>query len=394
MSATPSPKGLTPTLEKLLEQLDDRDLAPRLRRIYLAAGGAIANLSELDLLKYETSGVEESADLTLWEEVAPVIARTVIDVNELLAVIREELDPESESGIAGLLNEAVEEASREFEPEKYRRNQEAIASLKRSSEDLSAQIVALGNRVRSPDIVSDKWNLIAEVQSFRSRFREEIGNLVFKSVSCFAEFHPKEIIPGYGDELKAALTVRTTVTDLSRVIAARAEKIRNAEPEDLQYEAQQLLGEMDLFGKTPGYRALRAHDKQQVLRYRARLGEMALNPLPTQEELIEEVEPFVTVVDSLRGVNQREILRAHDRELWASCGVKLENAERLLSGDPESAARAIAMAVALAQGLYGRSPELDAYLRRARKAQLTREPAALKAELDHVQQLLSGLSVA
>ncbi|RKH39234.1 hypothetical protein D7V93_40495, partial [Corallococcus llansteffanensis] len=85
----PPPASLTPRLEEILQSLPDRAFAARLRAVYLAAAQAILRLSDLDLVKYETPVVDASPDLSLWEEMAPVIRDTVMDVNALLNVIRE-----------------------------------------------------------------------------------------------------------------------------------------------------------------------------------------------------------------------------------------------------------------------------------------------------------------
>ncbi|MGZ3457161.1 MAG: hypothetical protein ACXU86_01525, partial [Archangium sp.] len=99
-SDTPS-LALTPKLEELLQSLSDRSFAERLRKVYGAAGQAIARLSDLDLLKYETAHVDGSPDLSLWEEMAPVIRDTVVDVNALLNVIREQFATRPAGGAAG-----------------------------------------------------------------------------------------------------------------------------------------------------------------------------------------------------------------------------------------------------------------------------------------------------
>jgi hypothetical protein len=91
-------------------------------------------------------------------------------------------------------------------------------------------------------------------------------------------------------------------------------------------------------------------------------------------------------------VNQRQVLIAHDREVWAGCGVRLERALGLLGSDPPGAARALAEAAASAQSLYGREPRLDAFLRKVRKVQLAQlSGAELRSSVETLQSLLAGL---
>ena len=71
------------------------------------------------------------------------------------------------------------------------------------------------------------------------------------------------------------MLVRATAADLRRVVTARLEEVREAEPEDVQWNAQQLEKELDVFGRTPAYATLRAQDKRRVIEFRQQLGELA-----------------------------------------------------------------------------------------------------------------------
>jgi hypothetical protein len=106
---------------------------------------------------------------------------------------------------------------------------------------------------------------------------------------------------------------------------------------------------------------------------------------------VEELDFFVR---TLSNVNQRQVLIGNDREVWAGCGARLERAFGLLGSDPATAARTLAEAAASAQSLYGRDPRLDAFLRKARKTQLSQLSGAdLRANVETLQSLLSGLDI-
>jgi hypothetical protein len=99
-------------------------------------------------------------------------------------------------------------------------------------------------------------------------------------------------------------------------------------------------------------------------------------------------------VRSLSSVNQRQLLIAHDREVWAGCGVRLERAMGLGGSDPAGAAKALAEAAASAQSLYGRDARLDAFLRKARKQSLAQlSGPELRAAIETLQSLLAGLEL-
>lgn len=374
MSVDKSPGALSPRLEAILQELPDRAYAARLRQVYAAAGHAMAQLSDMDLVKYEVVESDSSPDLSLWEEMAPVIRDTVVDVNALLNVIREQFPEGSDQGAGSL-----------FE----------VAGLLRSAMmQLARGVTQLGETMRNPAVVSDRWALLTELQRIRGLFRDQVGNLVYESASAFADVTRQQVVPGHDAAVKAAVTVRAIVADLGRIVAARLEKVREAAPEDAQRQAQQLQGELDAFGRTAAYRGLRAQDKRRIIEVRMEVSRLALEEHPAKGALLTVVEQLDAFVRSLAVVNQRQVLIQHDREVWAACGVRLEQALGLLGTDEAGAARALSEAASAAQALYGRDAALDAFLRKARKTLLSSlKGTELRDTLESLQGLLAQLDV-
>jgi hypothetical protein len=360
---------IAPRLEQILQTLPDPALAGRLRKVYAATAQAISRLSDMDLVKYETDSTESGADLSLWEEMAPVIRDTVMDVNVLLNVIREQFPVQPSGG-------------------------SAAASLHGAMMQMAQQITQLGEAMRNPSVVSDRWTLLAEIQRFRSAFREQVSNLVYTSISTFVDVSRKEVVPGYEAEVKASMTVRAIVADLGRILSARLAKVTDAEAGEMQAHAQQLQNELDAFGRTAAYRGLRAQDKRHIIELRGRVGPLAAMPTAPKAELLTVLEELDALVRSLSVMNQRQVLLINDREVWAACGVRLERALGQVDSDPATAARLLAEAAAIGQSLYGRESNMDAFLRKARKAPLaTLTGPELRATLESLQGLLSNLGV-
>jgi len=290
-------------------------------------------------------------------------------VNAFIDLVRTQLAEQpavSRSGLASLVEDAVLDDA-------TRAKLELV--LESAASQLFEQVQALGGKVRDPAVVADRWNLLAEVQSSRTRFREHIGTLVFDLVTPFADVERSDVVPGLAEELAGAVAVRAAVADLRRVLEARASKLRQASAEDVQWHAQHLEQEMDAFGRTAPYRSLRAQDKRRLIEYRHEVREMAAQPLPAKADVMEVCQRVLELVKSLAVVSQRALLRRHDHEVWARSGVKLEQAEALLAIDRRAAAVALAEASELAAGLYGRSDALDDFLRRTRKQSLALVPA-------------------
>ncbi len=395
MSDAPPEPSLAPRLEEVLQSLPDPDFALRLREVYEAAARTIQRLGDMDLLRYESTSVEGAPDLSLWEEMAPVIRDTVVDVNALLSTARNNFPPPSEEGefdpLLASLGDGVPPASAAMQ----RRQSEAASVIQALTQEMAAQITGLGERMRSPQVVADRWNLLADLQAFRSRFRELIGDLVYESANAFAHVSRAEVVPFWREELEATVAVRAALADLSRLMTARAREVESCEPEDVQWHAQRLARDLDAFGRTPAYRGLRAQDKRVLIEFRHSLAEVTGRTGLPRAELLALVTPFGEFAAGLLRVNQREILLAHDREVLAAVGVQLEQSEALWTHHPETARVGFLTAVRHAQALYGRDGGLDVFLRKDRKGTLaTLDDATLRAELETFRQLLAEIPLA
>jgi hypothetical protein len=372
------PSSLPAKAVDILRSLGDRSFAAMVERVFEAAAVAVDKLAGVDLISYDAIIEDSTADLSLWEALAPVVRDTVLDVNGFLNVSREEV------GDAG---------SEDDEPlATPPPTERAVSIIRETTRKLAGQITELGERVRMPEIVADRWALLAEVQAFRTRFRDQLGGLVFDVLSLFTEVERSEVVPGFDSELNAAITVRSTVTDLRRLLAVRQKKVQEALPDDVGKLGRELVGEMDAFGKTEAFKLLRAQDKRQVIELRASLKEIIERPHLEQPQLLAVVDGYLEFTESLTRINNREFLIAHDRQIWASLGVELEQADQLRSKDLRQSAERLYAAISRAQVLYGRDLILDTFLRRTKRMSVPNLDAReLKAELDKFRELLANI---
>lgn len=361
-------ESLPPKLEALIAVEADIDFGTRTRMVCIAAGNTISALGELDLIQYEEPDVEGSADLSMWETVAPIIGSTISEVNTLCSQI---------------------EAS--FPPGDFLVEQRQLAvneQFQSAAQELKAEVMNFGMRVRDPSVVGDRWNLIVELQTFRFRFRDRIGRMVYDVASAFGECKRREVEPGYDEALASTLVVRAMTADLRRLMRVRIHKVSEAAPGDMLQQAQQMEKELNAFGRTAAWRALRAQDKKGILEFRYKLRVLIAAGMPSKIELLELLEPFVEFVDGFGGISQREILVQHDQEVLASVGVVLEHAMNSDAYDERVAA--FKTALDAGQTLYGRSPDFDVFLRNQRKG--LPPPEALPAQLEQFLVQIAGLS--
>lgn len=362
-------QSLPPKLEALLLGEPDKDFAARVHMVCVAAARTIAAMGELDLIQYEEPEVDGSADLSMWEKVAPIIGSTISEVNTLGAQIEASFPP------GELL----------VDPKQLN----VDAAMQACGAELKSEVMNFGMRVRDPSVVGDRWNLIVELQIFRFRFRDRIGKMVWEVASAFGECKRREVEPGYDEALASTLVVRAMTADLRRLMRARIHKVGDAQPSDMLAQAQQMEKELNAFGRTAAWRALRAQDKKGILEFRFKLRSMlATGAEPSKLEILELLEPFVEFVDGFAGISQREILVQHDQEVLAQVGVALERAMSVEAYDERLAAFKAALDVG--QTLYGRSVEFDVFLRNQRKG--LPAPEALPEQLEQFLVQIAGLS--
>jgi len=359
---------LPPRLGALLALDADPALSARLQRVLEAGSRAIGQLGHLELVKYEDSPVDATADLSMWEEMAPVVGNTIADVNALVA------EMEVQFPLGELSMDDRESAIEE--------------TVQNAATELKQMITEFGMAVRDPSVVSDRWNLIAELQSFRFKFRDRIGSMVFELAQRLGDCTRAEVDPGFEELLTSTLVVRQTTADLRRLMRARIHKVSEAPPEEVEANALQIEKELNAFGRTAAWRVIRAQDKKTILEFRGALRTMTA-PGMSKMDLLMLLEPFVEFVDAFEQVNDREMLIQHDRDVMAQVGVVLERAMNALNH--EEAVTAFTEAVAMGQMLYGRSSDFDTFLRKLRKSQHT--PDTLKNEVEQFLILLAGMSV-
>jgi len=350
---------LPPRLKALLEELTHRELASRLERVYRAAALAIDRLGHLNIVKYEPTTLEETAgaDLSLWETMAPAIRDTLVDVNALVSAIHEAFPPPAEA--------AREDA---WEPagvdERLAREVEVV--LGACAGRLSRRVADLGQRVRRPEVVSDRWALMAELQSFRADFRAQVGDLVYLTAAAFADVRREDVVPGYQGQVAAAAVLRGAVAELRRSLQSRLEKAAATSPREVPGMARRLEEMLAAFAGMNASLTMKTRDKRLVVELRERLRALAALPEVPAAELQTPMEPFLGELGRVGAELTQRTLAAHDRAVWAACGARLEQAAMHLFLASPGGERVLREAVAVAEALYGRAPVFDAFLRKMR----------------------------
>ena len=96
--------------------------------------------------------------------------------------------------------------------------------LRASAERLARRVGELGVAMRRPEVVSDGWTLMAELQAFRADFRARMGDLVYLTASAFEDVRREEVVPGAQAEMASAVALRVSVAELRRSLQGKLER--------------------------------------------------------------------------------------------------------------------------------------------------------------------------
>ena len=338
-------------LQQIIEGIVDQALAGRLSRVHTAGAKAIEQLASVNLVNLEPPD-EGSADLSLWEQMAPAVRDTVKQVNVFCDVIDEEF-PEhtTRSGVFSA------------ETSDDRAEAESALVFRAVAMHLKNDVAKVGSLLRRPELVASPWALLGELQRMREEFRKRVGDAAYLSAAASGVVRREEVVPGALKEVQRALVYRTSVADLRRSVQARLEYGKN----DGLKTAQALLTDFELFTSMPGWRHVRAEPKRQMLITKRELKKLiARGTLPTSE-LQPLIDPVMTGLNELAAELTLLMLPSHDRMVWAELTMKLEQVLLHMQLDTGGASLPLSSAAASAEKLRGRDEKFDSFLRLLRK---------------------------
>ena len=353
---------LPPQLLALLDGVIDRELAARLGDVMAAAGRCIERLAGINLVALEPkeSG-EGSADLALWEKMAPAVGETVVAVNELCAVIDESFPPaRSRSSLFG------EDGSDQ------RAEYEAAAVFRAIGPLIQKEVSEVGAIMRRPELLSSPWSLLAELQRLRADIRARVSDGVYLSAAALGAVSREDVVPGFAQEVMRALSFRGTEAALRRTARQRLEN--SATPGAKL--AKSLEEDFEVFTAMPAWRHVKIETKRAMLELRVQLTGLAADEATTAGAVSEAVNPMLGVLAATSFELSRRLLIAHDRHARNLALRRAEQAELHLTLGTGAAGWALEAAFDAAAPLRGCNDQVDELMRDASKSVVGELPEA------------------
>jgi hypothetical protein len=374
----------------------DPELRKRVTMLLMAAAEAIFKLADLDLVRHESDAEEHSShSLAVWEELAPVMADTVNSSNALILTAQTAFPPKAHTDQVDDLDAAFGPTGGDAAPvEGEQSYEEQIASLVDAvSSGMRRDVTRLGERLRNPTVMADPWNLISDLLEFRGRLRAGIGELIYQVCLMSDEnVERAQVVPGYATDLEAAVLLRAASTNLSFLFRGHARRISGSSEDRIGAALADALKDLSSFSRTRALQALRTSDKRIFLETRDTLSRLVKTGGPAAQ-MKAAAENMARFLDSLSVISRRENLRLHDRARLAGSGRLLESAQEALgAGDLLRARLHLVEVVRWTWALYGRDPQVDAYLRAQRHFPVDwlADPE-VEGEVERVMGLLAGI---
>ncbi|MGV3625753.1 MAG: hypothetical protein ACO1OB_33385 [Archangium sp.] len=339
---------LPSALIALVEGLSDRELAARLMDVLVAAARTIERLAAINLVALEPQeATEGSADLELWERMAPAVGDTIVAVNELIAVVDGAFPP--------LKKKTVAFGS---ESSDVRTEIEAAAAFRAIAPLLRHEITEVGALIQQPELLSSPWRLLGELQRLRAGMRARVGDAVFLSAGAMGAVSRDDVVPGWAQEVLRALSFRSTGATLRNTVLQRIEVAI-----DGGVLAENVDQDLDVFTAMPAWRHVKVETKRAMLALRTDLKDAATSGTATVDMVKMLMVPMLDVLSEAATEISRAVLRAHDRHAKEIALRRIEQAELHLVLETGASHGAVEAAFVACNPLRGANPIIDEALR-------------------------------
>lgn len=358
-------------LVELLDDIVDRELATRLNDTIVAAGHCIDRLAAINLVALEPTQSEEgSADLSVWEKMAPAVGDTVVAVNELCTVIDESFPQTSRQSLFGP------------EGSDQRAELESAFVFRTISPLLRKEVAEVGALMRRPELMGSAWGLLTELQRLRTGLRQRVSDAVYLAAAALGAVTRDEVVPGMQQEVLRALSFRGTESALRRTLQGRLAK-SEAEGAAL---AKNLDEDFAVFTAMPAWRHIAIPTKRMMLQVREQLKWLMKSQRTKPEQVAAVLTPLIEVLTHTTNELSKTVLARHDQKARTEAMLRAEQAMLHLDLDTGAAGWALESALNAADVLRGRSQALDEVLRQA-----SRQPV-MDLPPDELRDLATRLS--
>lgn len=377
---------------EVIDEIED----PALHLRIIAALGACAEtlqlLDHFDLSQYELLD-PDVLPVEVWERAAPNVREVLLKLHAGIDVLLKtfpapvqplpndfDLDaafaePTNERSVAparharALAIDALVEGSTAATSDQLGATLYSLASM------LARELTEFGKRLRSPQVMTDRWFLLSELQELRGKATKCLEAIAAAIVTTFSNERLELVLPRYVSEALRASALRAAIADLHYEMKRWNSALDTADVDTSKQVRAAIIAALDRLARDPVDSYMRAQDKRHFIEFRWQLRMWPETSSLTS--LRQAVEGFTKFLEVMRGINARIELRTHDkRHLLAAWTLMAEK-------------QPVERALPHLQQAYGRDERLDEWLRTFRRGEIVPRQElvmALESALNVVMQ--------
>jgi len=248
-------------------------------------------------------------------------------------------------------------------PQRGRSSREKLDAVLREGEavgyGLRSQLAEFDRRFAAACARDSYPQALRELDDIRDALSDGVSALLATMFETYVGPVDRSLLmPGHRSALEKALLVRRGLADLRRKINACNLRIQNpaieAAIQDFAFD--NLVQLFEEFLSSEVFLAMRPADRFELMTFNRELAGQARAAARLT------CEGLAKYLDSMVAINQRDVLRQHDRELARQIGELLEAAAPLIEVSPRVAAQLVKDAFEQADALFGKHDALDALL--------------------------------
>lgn len=378
---------LGPVAVELIEAIAEPTLKQRIIRASEICAEALSVVDALDLSRHETTD-EAERDLSLWIELAPDVRSLLVAAGKAADQLKRLFPAEVEMPHSDDLEVALAaiEAGCAPDPMRDRRERDIDAIVDQSTHAsaidlgiyqlasmLQSDFAAFGWRLKNPAVVTDRWLLLGELQELKGKCTQCLEAVIAAMVQPLTDRALHVILPRYASATSRAVLLRQALVDLTYDIGALNAEIKRASgsgPERLRM----VIDRLNRFADHPAYRYLRPADKRALSKLRVQLS--PVEPVAFDFGAFRKtVDGLYVFLQSLRAINQRDLLVQHDLQ-------NLQTVAMLLDAEAEDD-----ILLAALRTIFGRNGALDDLIRDI-EATAAIDRRAVRLRVEHAAEAL------
>lgn len=290
-----------------------------------------------------------------------------------------EREPELDLGssdIGDLLEGIDEHLGEGDDAHRWSKALETISSIEYGLQSQYADATARLTVALAAGEVNQVLGLLDDTQSSASEGVHALVSAVYETF--LPDVNVATIVPGYFTALGRALVVRRGLAQLATTLGPNNDVLQGDERDRFEVVLGTIRDVMRNFVASVVCRAMRAADRWQMVVFERELSEQSTSAAR------QTAEGLVKYLDSLRSINQREVLVQHDQRALDEMREALASARQLVDLSPRTAHEMIDRAQQAAQRLRGRDQLTDRLLIHLERYASLMPPNELLARLEEV----------